>query len=212
MVLWAGPARAQMPTDYGATPVGAAEHIYRSSDLRLRIHVHRSIATERFAIVVVSSTPMDDRHGETALLLQRFSFGWQPVGVVQHTCDIEHRGISARDRATLLRIVNLEPDDPHECALDERDRGPATDVSAIRRQMYGPVVPFVTIADGYAYALEYGDGGGCGLFRRSHGAWENIATCKGALDPTVIGRYHIPTSTVCALGLYEPDLRCPHRP
>jgi hypothetical protein len=77
--------------------------------------------------------------------------------------------------------------------------------------MHGPVVPFVRVADNYAFSEDYGDGGGCGLFHfeAETDRWKFLGGCKGALDPTVIERYHIPHKTVCALRPAVPDLKCP---
>lgn len=74
--------------------------------------------------------------------------------------------------------------------------------------MYGPVVPFVRVASGYAFSIDYGDGGSCGLFRHEAGRWELLGVCKGGLDPTAIERNHIPCRTVHALGLTSADGKC----
>jgi hypothetical protein len=76
--------------------------------------------------------------------------------------------------------------------------------------MEGPVVPFVRVADNYAFSEDYGDGGGCGLFHFEAEAdrWKFLSGCKGMMDPTVIERYHIPRKTVCALRPAVAGLKC----
>jgi hypothetical protein len=195
-----------VPPHYGATPVESVRSIFRISDLHASVHVRSSMVFENVAIVVVHGTPMDQGDSRGAdrgapLLLQRFSFGWQPVAVVQAPCDLDGRGITAREKAKILASIHLETTSTVDCG--DRDRGSADDIVAVRRQMYGPVVPFVIVSGGYAFAPEYGDGGGCGLFRKVGRKWEQIGGCKGALTPGVVERYHIPFGTQCALGIAE---------
>lgn len=184
------------------TPASAVQAIYHSSDLHATVDVRSSTVLERFAVVIVRGTPMDEPGRGTPLLLQRFSFGWQPVALARFTCDLDGRGITAQDKAKLAAGLNLANAADQSCEK-ERDRGSAADIAAIRRQMNGPVVPYVLVADGYAFAPEYGDSGGCGLFRKAGDRWEIIGACKGALTPGVVARYHIPLRTQCSLGLAQ---------
>ena len=98
----------------------------------------------------------------------------------------------------------------YHVGCEELDSGPSRSVAQVRKLMYGPVVPFVRVVDNYAYSVDYGDGGGCGLFHFEAEAnrWQLLGTCKGTMDPTVIERYHIPHETVCALRPAIPDLQC----
>lgn len=119
------------------------------------------------------------------------------------------RGITASDEHRLLAGMPNVPNKYIGC--DSLDRGPSHAAAEVRKLMYGPVVPYVRVVSGYAFSMDFGDGGGCGLFRREAGRWELLGGCKGALDPTVVERNHIPHSTVCALGLDRAgaDVRCP---
>jgi len=193
---------------YGSTPVESVRMIYRTSDLHAKVQVLSSTVLANVAVVVIRGTPMDDADRGTPLLLQRFSFGWQPVSVVDAPCDLDRRGITASDEAKLAAGIHLASNSAERCA-SERDRGSAEDVAAIRRQMFGPVVPFVIVDDGYAFAPEYGDGGGCGLFRKTSDGWEQIGGCKGALTPGVVEQYRIPLNTQCTLGIAETG--CPRK-
>jgi hypothetical protein len=190
---------ATLPTQQAETATDAVRRIYRISDLHATVQVRSSIVLQNFAIVVIRGTPMDDPGLGTRLLLEKFPFGWQPVALARSTCDLDGRGIAAVDKAKLAAGASLASSPRDDC--DQRDSGPPRDVDAIRQQMYGPVVPYVIIDAGYAYAPEYGDSGGCGLFRKSGHDWELIAGCKGTLDPGVVERYHIPVSTQCAIGI-----------
>jgi hypothetical protein len=203
-----GAASGTTPVEpqYAQTPVASVRLIYRISDLHADVQIVSSTVFENVAIVIVRGTPMDQGTRGTPLLLQRFSFGWQPVATVVAPCDLDGRGIPADEKAKLLASIHLATTST-EKTCDDRDVGSTDDIAAVRRQMYGPVVPFVVVDGGYAYALEYGDGGGCGLFRKVAQRWELIAGCKGALTPGVLERYHIPLSTQCTLRIT--DTGCP---
>jgi hypothetical protein len=200
---------AAAATAYGPTPQRALLAAYREAKPAPAILLVNTVG--RFAIVVARGGYVDQlTHSPTsAYLLERFSFGWQPLDVVLDDCLLGFRGISAADQRRLLAGMHV-PYVVDVCNRVVHDVGPAADIAVLRARMSGPMVPSVVISGQYAYAQEYGDGGGCGLFRRAGSGWTLLSGCKGSPNPSVLAT--IPTSTLCALGLDEyARAKCPGR-
>jgi hypothetical protein len=203
------PAPSAAATAYGPTPQRALLAVYHEA--KPAPAILRVNTVGRFAIVVARGGYVDSlTHSPTsAYLLERFSFGWQPLDVVLDDCLLGFRGIAAADQRRLLAGMHV-PSFADVCNRVRRDAGPAADIAVLRARMNGPMVPSVVISGQYAYAEEYGDGGSCGLFRRAGSGWTLLSGCKGSPDPTVLAK--IPSSTLCALGLDAyARAKCPGR-
>lgn len=193
------PTAAATAAGYGPTPQRALLAAYRGAKPSPAILRINTVGT--FAVVLARGAfPEQITHTATsAYLLERFSFGWQPLDVLLDGCLMDFRGISRADQRRLLAGMPPLRPDFDVCNHVVHDVGPPADVAALRARMLGPMVPSVVISGSYAYAQEYGDGGGCGLFHRSGSRWTLLSVCKGSPDPVVLAR--IPTATLCALGL-----------
>ena len=134
-------------------------------------------------------------------------FGWQVLAFGGGLC-ARQRAISP---AAARRLVAGMPAQHDDGPCTELDSGPPRSIAQVRQLMYGPVVPYVRVADNYAFSSDYGDGGGCGLFHFEPAAdrWNVLGVCKGMMSSSVIERNHIPHKTVCELRPAIPDLKCP---
>ena len=190
---------------YGHSPSEAVRRVFHIDQIR-RINV-----VEPYAIVSARGEgPLFGPVSTTQFLLEHFDFGWQVVDSGGALCASE-RGITPAG-ARMLRAGMPKPG-ANSDGCDELDNGPSRSIAQVRKLMHGPVVPFVRVADNYAYSEDYGDGGGCGLFHfeAANGRWRFLAGCKGAMDPSAIEPFHIPLKTLCALQVGLPELKCPRR-
>ena len=192
-MLTPGQAFAQEPDiGYGPTPAATIQHVFPTHAIR-RINV-----AEPYAVVSASGTGSLFDPGQTReFLLEHFYFGWQVIDIAPVSCARE-RGITAAMVRNLM--AGMPKRVTREANCDELDSGPARSVAQVRSLMYGPVVPYTRVVDGYAFSSTYGDGGGCGLFRYERGAgWTKLGGCKGAMDPNVLTDNHIPHEIACKL-------------
>jgi hypothetical protein len=169
----------------------------------LRINI-----VEPYAIVSARGEGALFGHGTpTEFLLEHFDFGWQVVGDAAVLCT-SVRGIAQAAARSLMAGMPKQNANTERC--EEVDSGPSRSVAQVRKLMDGPVIPFVRVADNYAYSEDYGDGGGCGLFHFDAKAdrWKFLGGCKGAMDPDVIERNHVPHKTVCALRVAVAYPKC----
>jgi hypothetical protein len=196
-------AETRTDVGYGPSPSQAMRTVFPTATV-LRVNV----ASPYALVSARGDGPLFGPGPSTEFLLQRFYFGWQVIEMARSLCP-RQRGITASDEHRLLAGMPKVPNKNMGC--DSLDRGPSQAVAEVRKLMYGPVVPYVRVVSGYAFSIDFGDGGSCGLFRHEAGRWELLGVCKGVLDPTAIERNHIPRSTVCALGLGGPgtDIKCP---
>jgi len=188
-------AASMLPFNYQPTPEAAAVHVLQQAG---PVAVVRVNIAGRFAAVqtrggVIESTPVDE-----ALLLERFSFGWQPLDVIEAQCTLTGRNIDAATRRALLRGIPA-PHHPQwaHCSEPSHDVGPPEEVDAVRHQMKYVLVPFVIVSGRYALGQWYGFGGGETIFRFERGTWHIIAGGGGAHRPEELR----------ALGVSESALR-----
>jgi hypothetical protein len=191
---------------YGPSPSQAVRRAFQIDQI-VRVNI-----VEPYAIVSARGKgPLFDDGSPTEFLLEHFDFGWQVLEMARALCTPE-RGITPAAARSLMAGMPKQSANGVNC--DELDSGPARSVAQVRRLMNGPVVPFVRVADNYAYSVDFGDGGGCGLFHFDAVAdrWKILGGCKGAMDPTVIERNHIPQEAVCAIRPAVPEyLKCPRK-
>jgi hypothetical protein len=192
---------------YGRSPSDAIRRVFHIEQI-LRINI-----VEPYAIVSARGQgPLFGDGPSTEFLLEHFDFGWQVLGIPDDLCPSE-RGIDPAAARSLM-VGMPKSSTQRSSACDELDSGPSRSVAQVRKLMYGPVVPYVRVADNYAFSQDYGDGGGCGLFHFEADAnrWKLLSSCKGMMDAGVIDLYHIPQKTVCVLRPAIPDLKCPGKP
>jgi hypothetical protein len=159
----------------------------------------------RYALILSHGLVVEGEALRDPVLLERFSFGWQPIEIANFACRFDAHVLSPRDRRELM-IGMPQPDGKNVCGNDD-DWGPIADVEAVRIQMQGPLVPSVRVAGAYARGGWYGAGGGEVLFKRVDGKWQRVTGGGGALGVDEMRRYGVPKRTWCALGVY--DAPCP---
>lgn len=128
-------------TAYAATPAAAARAIACRSEAPRAVLV-RIDTSGRFASVLLSGGIIEGSPLDKPLLIERFSFGWQPLAALETMCDLQQYRLGAARDAALTRGMPPIPVTRGKCpALF--DRGPNRDMQAIRKVMRGPLVPWV---------------------------------------------------------------------
>ena len=203
-----GPVQVDVPaygpaTDFASTPQKAALHIAGGSVIRTNLW-------GRYAAVFLSGAGLEGATPEKELILvERFSFGWQPLESLNFRCRLNVHVPSASGQAGLLRNTMTVQDDSRDCLQHpERnvDAGPRREIEAVRRLDDGPLVPRVVVVKDFALSTWYGAGGGPHLFKRSGGRWRMIAGRGGAPDAELLQQYGVPKTSWCKLLSYAP--RC----
>jgi hypothetical protein len=189
---------ASQNPSYAATPQTAA--LGALYPVRPTVVVRTNVAG-RYATVLIRGAMLEGASIDAPILVERFSFGWQPLEVVNFVCRLQTHGLSLRDTRRLMQGMP-PPQDDRPCAGDDTDAGPAAQVEAVRRLMQGPLTPTVTVADGYALGHWYGAGGGQSLFQLRAGTWRRLTGGGGALGVAAMRRYHVPQSVWCTFRIY----------
>ena len=184
---------------YAATPQKAA--LGAVSPVRPAVVLRTNVAG-RYATVLIRGAMLEGASIDAPILVERFSFGWQPIEVVNFACRLQSHGLSLRDERRLMHGMP-PPGDDRACAGDDRDTGPVAQVEAVRRLMQGPLTPTVSVADGYALGHWYGAGGGETLFQLRAGSWHRLTGGGGALGVSEMRRYHVPRSVWCTFRIYD---------
>jgi hypothetical protein len=130
-------------------------------------HVNGNVAVVSFYHAKIEGADFSGR-----LLLRHYPFGWQAVSMAG--------GNIAFNAASL------------------HDTGATADVDAIRakmatlyrREIIGPV----RVVQNYAIANWWGTGGGQALFRKSGSGWSVVTAGGGALGPSDLRRYGVPSN------------------
>jgi hypothetical protein len=187
---------------YAATPQQAAlDAVYASRSAV----VVRTNVVGRFATVLLRGAKLEGAPVDEPILLERFSFGWQPLDIVNFPCRLLTHAIPPRDTQRLmLGMPRLRTQPPGRvCNEDDNDVGPAPQTEAVRRLMQGPLTPTVVVAGDYALGQWYGAGGGQSLFVLRAGSWHRLTGGGGALGVSEMRRYHVPQSAWCTFRIYN---------
>jgi hypothetical protein len=187
--------------NFAATPQRAA---IQTIDFGLKKPpvVRRVNIVGRYATVLTSGGRMEGSPVTDPILVQHFSFGWQPLALLNGSCSFNAYHFAANTAAQLLRGMPQPQNEPR-CLGALKDAGPAADVEAVRRQMRGPLVPYVVVSGKWAMGEWYGGGGGENLFRRENGRWRFVGGGGGAMGVSEMRRYGVPQSDWCKFGIYN---------
>jgi hypothetical protein len=194
--------------NYAATPENAAMNaLYIGPNGTAAIaRVNRSGA---YAAVLVKGARMEGVLVDAPVLVQRFSFGWQPIDVLNFRCRLEAHDLGLQVETTLMEGMPKPVDDRPCHGL--RDTGPSAKVEAVRYLMRGPLVPYVVVAGDWAIGSWYGAGGGETLYRYQsldkRTGWGVIASGGGALDTSDMRAFGVPPSDWCKFGIYNAACR-----
>jgi len=189
---------------YASTPEAATRLVLYTTNGSALV-IERVNVVGRYATVLARNGMMEGSAEHVPILLQHFSFGWQPLESLDFRCRLDGHTLSPHDEDLLMRGMP-KPQDDRPCSDDSRhDIGSPAVIEALRRQM-GPLVPYVVIVGDYAVGEWYGAGGGQTLFRRRAGRWRAIAGGGGALGFPEMREYGVPRTSWCAL-VFDPTCK-----
>ncbi len=187
-----------------ATPQRAAVRIV-SFGLKTPATVKHTNVIGRYAVVLTSGGMMEGSNVTAPILVEHFSFGWQPIDLLNFRCSLGSHDLTPRVDALLMRGMP-KPQDDRPCRGVLTDSGPRPDVEAVRRLMRGPLVPAVVVSGNWAIGEWYGAGGGETLFRRRDGRWSRTTGGGGAMGVQEMREYGVPRADWCSFGIY--DAKC----
>lgn len=187
---------------YAATPQRAVTNMFQYPGMG-RVVVTRTNVVGQYATVMTRGGVMEGSAVTAPFLIEHFSFGWQPVDLLNYSCVLGWRGVSRRELLRLMQGMPLPEKVHRKCVGVTNDAGPAAQVEALRKMMRGPLVPYVVISGNFAMGGWYGAGGGETLFERFGGQWRQISEGGGAMGVEDVRRYGVPQSAWCAFGIYN---------
>lgn len=195
------------PHAFAATPQGAALGAMYSDPIKAAA-VKRVNPVGAYATVLTSGGRIEGDPVTFAILVERFSFGWQALDIVNSTCGLEaHRLGRSADDALMRRMPKPRDDRPCRSAGSLRDAGPRDDVEAIRQMMRGPLIPSVVVSGDWAMGEWYGGGGGESLYRKRDGRWQLVEDGGGAMGVDYMRKFDVPQSDWCEFGIFDAKCR-----
>lgn len=141
-----------------------------------------------------------------AILVERFSFGWQALDVLNSKCRLDSHRLGSNINDALMRTMP-KPQDDRPCRGYLIDAGPRDDLEAVRRMMPAPLIPYVVVSGDWAMGEWYGAGGGESLYRKRDGRWHLVESGGGAMGANYMRKYGVPQSDWCKFGIF--DAKCP---
>lgn len=186
---------------YAATPQRAAVQIV-SFEVKRRAIVRRVNRYGAYAAVLTEGGSMEGSAVTAPILVEHFSFGWQPLDLLNFRCRLEGHELGAKANAVLMRGMPAPLDD-RACTEKDVDVGPRSDVAAVRALMRGPLIPFVDVWRDWAYGDWYGGGGGGAIFHKRHGSWGLVRSGGGAMGVWEMRRFGVPQAAWCVFHIYD---------
>lgn len=189
---------------YAGTPQAAATQAV-SFGLKKAPVVRRINVVGRYAVVLTSGGMMEGSEVTESILVEQFSFGWQPLDVLNFSCRLTSHALGEHVNAMLMRgMPQMTPekgcDTPH-------DAGPQSHVEAVRKMMRGPLVPYVIVSRNWAMGEWYGAGGGERLFKSINGVWHQVAGGGGAMNLNIVRAFGVPYDEACKFHIYDAKCR-----
>ena len=188
-----------------STPQAAAIGAFGAAAARPAV-VERVNVVGRYAVVLTKGEIVEGEQLTDPILLERFSFGWQPLEILNVYCALYRHRLGTALNASLLRGMPVPKLERRPC-YQTQDTGPTADVASVRGMMRGPLVPHVGVSGDWAMGDWYGAGGGEKLFKRRSKTWTLIAGGGGAMGTDEMIQYGVPRSAWCSLGVY--NAKCP---
>jgi len=192
--------------NYAATPQAAALRAVNYPG-HPAARVARVNVVGRYATVQLHGAVVEGAPFTSALLLRRFSFGWQPLDAAGSACAFTMRRIDRKSAELLMRGM------PGRFAKSSckgdygPDYGPLREVEAVRKIARGPFIPFVAVYRDWAKSEWYGAGGGESYYRLRHGTWRPAFGGGGAYGTAELSRRGVPSAAWCPFEVY--DASCP---
>ena len=191
---------------FAPTPERAVLQIVYSRS-KTPVTVRRVNVVGSYATVLTSGGMMESSPLTEAILVQRFSFGWQPLDALDFRCRLRDHALSKFTETQLMRGMPQVSEDDDRACEGLKDAGPRNDVESVRRLMDGPLVPSVIVSGDWAVADWYGAGGGRSLWQRRSGKWHLVQDGGGELGVSEMLHHGVPRADWCTFGIYNAN--CP---
>jgi hypothetical protein len=163
--------------------------------------------TPSYAVLQFTHAEIEGQVASGQILVKRFAFGWQAIDLSSAStltaCSVRAHYLPAADFARLRSVLSASTVDcPTGDDTDQRDVGPAADVSAVRALMVGAaeIIPFVRVVKNYAFLEWVGNGGGENFYKKTVSGWKKFAGGGGAYQSYELHQhYGVPLSIAQAL-------------
>jgi hypothetical protein len=160
------------------------------------VTISRTNIVGRYATVRLRGAFIAGESADAAILLEHFSFGWQPIESLNFRGRLDGHAIPAADKVRLMDgMPAMQPGD----AADRRDVGAASDVESARLLSDQEFTPYVRVSGRYALVASYGGGGGEFVVRRVAKGWQLVAEGGGPASAEILRERGVPQATICAL-------------
>jgi hypothetical protein len=189
---------------YATSPQAAATDALYFEPKRAPV-VKRVNVVGRYATILTSGGRMEGELVTDAILVERFSFGWQALDLLNERCRLESHGLGAGIDASLMTGMPA-PRNEGPCRGLFKDSGPRQDVESVRKLMSGPFIPYVLVAGAWAKGEWYGAGGGDSLYQKRGGRWQLVISGGGAIGVYYMRKYGVPPAVWCKLAIF--DAKC----
>jgi hypothetical protein len=156
--------------------------------------VERVNVAGAYASVLTKGARMEGDPVTFAILVERFSFGWQAVDALNCYCNLKAHRLDKNAEDALMRRMP-KPKDDRPCN------------ETVRRMMRGPLVPYVVVSGTWAMGEWYGGGGGDSLFEKRDGRWRLVEDGGGAMGVDYMRRYGVPQWDWCKFGIFDAKCR-----
>jgi hypothetical protein len=168
-------------------------------------HVLKTNVVGKFATMTFRGATMEGTPVRAALLVERFSFGWQALEVLNFSCRLSVHGDAYALRARLMDGMPPFESSQPACEGELPDAGSAADIEAIRKAAREPLVPSVIVSGAYAAEVWYGGGGGDHSWSALRAlAVPDSASCAfGKVDACVDTR----SQDASSIAMYAPAVR-----
>lgn len=160
-----------------------------------------------YATILTSGGRIEGSPVTEAILMRRFSFGWQPLDSLNFQCRLDSHDLGPSTISALMRAMP-QPRNDRPCKGPGflKDAGPLDDIDAVRQMMRGPLIPYVVVSGDWAMGEWYGAGGGESLYEKRRGRWHLVESGGGAMGVDYMRKYGVPKSDWCEFGIF--DARC----
>jgi hypothetical protein len=185
---------------YAATPQAAAIKAVDYGEKRALV-IRRINLVGRYATVLTSGGRMEGALVTEPILVERFSFGWQPLAALYERCDLESLPSDKNVATRLMEGMPSPAKDNGPCIGLVKDAGPRAEVEAVRRLMPGPFVRYVVVSGNWAIGGWYGGGGGESLYWKREGSWQLFRTGGGAMGVDEMRKWGVPQADWCKFGI-----------
>jgi hypothetical protein len=177
------------------------------SDPKKPAVVRRVNVAGSYAAVLTGGGRIEGELVTSPILVEHFSFGWQPLTLWQSRCGLEDSALGKGVEVQLMRGMPVLRDDRPCHGGSLKDAGPPSDVEAVRKLMFGPLVPYVIVHGGWALGEWYGAGGGEALYHEREGRWRLVENGGGALGVDYMRKYGVPEAAWCKFGIFDAKCR-----